>query len=110
MKEVTYKPRTQNQNSALWLYFTHLAKALNDAGLDMKKVLKPSVQITWNKDLVHDHLWVPIQKSVLGTESTKDLKKIGEIDQVYDIINRHISEQFGIHIPFPDDPDVAPLK
>ena len=42
------KQRTAKQNRALHLYFTHLADELNSAGLDMRKTLKPGVEIPWD--------------------------------------------------------------
>lgn len=96
--------RTNEQNRALWLFFGLLAKELNDAGLDMRLVLKPSVQIPWTKDSVHDHLWVPIQQAMTSKSSTKDLDKISEIDEIHTTLTRHLAERFGLEIiPFPSD-------
>jgi len=50
--EIKTGTRTLPQNSAMHLYFGWLAKAFNDAGLDMKKVLKPEVDIPWTAELV----------------------------------------------------------
>lgn len=93
--------RTLVQNSSMWLYFRKLGEALNDAGLDMRKVLKPEIEIPWNKDTVCDHLWRPIQKAVTGKESTKELdtKQPGE---VYEVLNRYTASKLGISVPFPD--------
>ena len=38
-----------------------IANALNDAGLDMKKVLKPEIDIPWNTATVKEYLWRPVQ-------------------------------------------------
>lgn len=93
------KKRTIQQNRALHLYFQMIADALNDAGLDMKKVLKPEVDIPWNKTNVKEFLWRPIQKLQLGKKSTKQLTT-DEIDKVFDTLNRHIAK-FGISVAFP---------
>lgn len=94
------KPRTEAQNKALHLYFTQLAEVLNDSGYDMKKVLKPTVDIPWSSKNIKEFLWRPIMKIQTGKESTKDLTT-KEIDEVFDVINRHLSEKFGITIEFP---------
>jgi hypothetical protein len=47
----TAKPRTMAQNSALHLWLGQVAQTLNDAGLDMKKTLKPNVDIPWTVQL-----------------------------------------------------------
>ena len=49
--------RTQRQNSALHPTLRLLGDRLNSAGLDCKKVLKPSVDIPWTLDLVKDQLF-----------------------------------------------------
>lgn len=103
MAEYTQKPeqkRTDAQNRALHLYFTLIADTLNDAGLDMRKVLKPGVDIPWSTDTVKEYLWRPIQKLQLRKESTTQLIT-KEIDKVFDTLNRHLGEKFGIHEDFP---------
>jgi hypothetical protein len=92
--------RTELQNRALHLYFTFIAGALNDAGLDMRKVLKPEVSIPWSTETVKEYLWRPIQKLQLGKTSTTQLTT-KEIDLVFDTLNRHLGEKFGVHEDFP---------
>lgn len=92
--------RTTQQNKALHLYFTMLADELNGAGLDMRKALKQDIEIPWGTESVKDYLWRPIQRVVLKKESTTELTT-NEIDKVWEILNRHLGEKFGIHIPFP---------
>lgn len=100
MEEEPKKQRTTLQNRALHKYFELLADTFNDAGLDMKKVLKPEVDIPWNKETVKNYLWRPIQKAQLEKESTTELTT-QEIDLVFNTLNRHISEKFGLSEPFP---------
>ena len=94
------KQRTEQQNKALHVLFTLLANTLNDAGLDMRKVLKPTVDIPWTTQTVKDQLWRPVQQAMLGKESTTELSTT-DIDKVFDVINRHLGEKFGIHEDFP---------
>ena len=96
------KPKlTRSQQNALHKYFELLAEALNSAGLDMKKVLKPGVAIPWSPISVKEFLWRPIQKACLGKQSTTELNKFEDINIVYDTLNRHLSEKFYISEPFP---------
>ena len=98
------KQRTPSQNNALWLFYEMLAKSLNDAGLDMRIVLKPSYQIRWTKENIHDNLWIPIQKYLYGTNSTTFLKKQEQIDKIHETIMQGLGEKFGVeYIPFPVD-------
>ena len=94
------KPRTDRQNKSLHLYFTLLAEALNDAGLDMRKVLKPSISIPWTPQTIKENLWKPIMEFQLQKSSTTEMTT-KDIDVVYDTINRHLGEQFGITVEFP---------
>lgn len=93
------KDRTPRQNRALHLYFQKMAETLNDAGLDMRTVLKPGVEIPWSKESVKNYLWKPVQSLQLGKESTTELTT-KEIDLVFETVNRVLSKH-GIHQPFP---------
>lgn len=98
--EKSYPKRTNQQNKAIHILFTEYAKALNEAGFDMRKTLKPSIAIPWTGRSVKEFLWKPIQKAQLNKTSTTELTTV-EIDEVFDTINRHLGERIGIHIPFP---------
>lgn len=95
-----YEQRTPRQNRALHVLFQLLANTLNDNGLDMKKTLKPSVDIPWTGASVKEWLWKPMQKAQLNKDSTTKLTTV-EIDQVFDTLVRHLGEQFGISLNFP---------
>lgn len=96
----TEKQRTIQQNRALHLYFTLVANALNEAGLDMRVVLKPGIAIPWSAETVKEHLWRVIQKAQLQKESTTELST-ADIDKVWLTLNTHLAEKFGIDQPFP---------
>jgi hypothetical protein len=96
----TGKQRTPTQNRCLHLYCTQLSTALNDAGFDMKKTLKPSVEIPWRMEMAKEHLWGPIQKVVTGHSSTTKPER-KQYSEIYDVLNRHISGKFGIYVPWP---------
>lgn len=93
------KQRTSQQNRALHKYFSQVAETLNAAGLDIRTVLKPEVEIPWSGDSVKNFLWRPIQQIYLQKESTTRLTT-GEIDKVYDVMNMHLAKH-GVHVPFP---------
>lgn len=93
-----YPQRTPLQNRALHLYFQLVADALNNAGLEKAVVLK-GMEIPWSKDSIKDDLWRPIQKALLGKESTTELNT-KEIDEIFDVLNRHLAK-FGIHEEWP---------
>ena len=94
--------RSNEQNNALHLGLSMIAKSLNDAGLDMKKVLKPEVDIPWTTDSVKEYLWRPVQKVMTGKKSTTELNKTNEIDEVWEVLMRHLGEKHELEfIPFP---------
>ena len=93
------KARTLRQNAALHKYFVKLFNALNDAGLDMRKVLKPEIEIPWTLSSVKEYLWRPVQRIMLEKESTTELETT-EVDEVYRVVDRKMIEK-GINVPFP---------
>lgn len=105
LKEVRPRQqRTSPQNRALHKDCAIIAEKLNDAGWDMRKLLK-IVEIPWTTNSVKEWIWKPIQKSMFGKESTTELEKHVEIDKVHDVVMRELGRACGIEYhPFPHDP------
>ncbi len=97
--------RTPSQNNSLHLWFDLVAKELNEAGYTVQMVLKEKVDLDFDGDKVKELLWRPAQQAILKKKSTTELKKITDIDRVWEHLNRHLGEKFGIHVPFPANPD-----
>lgn len=95
--------RTDQQNKALWAYFTELAEELNASGQDMRKVLKPEVEIPWTKESIHKFLWKPVQKIMFDIDSTTQLD-VKQVSEVYETLNRHTVKR-GVSVPFPSNED-----
>lgn len=100
----TKKRRTITQNSAMHLYFRQLAEALNDAGLDQRKMLKRSVEMPWSEHSVKEFLWWPIQQAVTSKDSTARLNT-KEVSMVYDVLNRHLAHKLGVVVAWPEVQD-----
>lgn len=99
------KTRTQLQNDSLHLWFSMLAKTLNEAGVDLRQVLTPDVRVMPTDKNVKEFLWRPIQEAMFGKRSTTTLST-QDIDKIYDVINRHLSENWLIQTPkFPNKED-----
>lgn len=92
--------RTLSQNAAIHKYLAELSQALNDAGLDQRKVLKHDAEIPWHMESAKDNLWRPIQKAVTGVESTTELTT-AQVSEVYQVLDRHLGSKTGVSIPFP---------
>jgi len=98
--------RTSDQNRALHLDCKLIAEKLNDAGLDMRRVLKPTYNIPWTTDSVKEHLFKPVMNAMFGHTSTTELQKFYEIDKIHDVLMRELGEKFGIEShEFPHDPN-----
>ena len=101
--------RTDQQRKAIEVYCRLLSEAINDAGFEMKAVLEvKQVDVPWTQDRVKDILWKSLQAPMFpetvndkGEASTTKLES-GEVNKVYEVLDRHIAEHFGVHIPFPD--------
>jgi len=93
--------RTLPQNSSLHLYFTMLGDALNSAGLDQRKVLKPEIDIPWTTTSVKENLWKPLQLAMVGHDKTSKLDTT-EVSKVYEVLNRHTASKLGVSLNFPN--------
>jgi len=93
--------RSDKQNAAIHLYCSQLSQALNQDGFDMRAVISKEVDMFWTPYTVKEFLWKSTQKNLFGKTSTKQLNRNGEIEKIYDVINKAIGERCGIHIPFP---------
>lgn len=104
MKTPTQKPalvRTYRQNRALHLWLRMIAEELNSGGYNVNVVMKQRMEIDWTPELVKELLWRPTQKIILGKKSTTSLKKTEDIDKIYDHLNRHLGEKFGVYVGWP---------
>ena len=101
--------RSGVQNNSLQLYCQRMADALNDAGFDMKYIMKDDADIPWSKDSVREHLWMGIQKAVTGQSSTTE-PSTTEYVNIYDILNRHMINKHGIAVEWPSNPAHEMLK
>ena len=90
--------RTLQQNQALFRFFDLLASTLNAENLTVDVILRADTQ--WNKERVLELLWRPLQKSMIGKESTTKLTT-KELTEVYDTLNKALGEKLGIHVSFP---------
>ena len=43
---------------------------------------------------------------MFGIDSTIKLKKTEQIEMIYDVINKKLSESFGVYVPFPNKEDL----
>ena len=92
------RQRTMTQNKALHLWFRFLAETLNDAGLDMRTVIREDVDIPWTGPAVKEYIWRPVQKALQQKESTTEANRT-DYTAVREVIARHLGERFGVQVP-----------
>lgn len=94
--------RSSLQNRALHLFFTQVAKELNDIGIPFvyRGLKGQDMDMQWTGELFKQMTWKPIQEALYGTTSTTKLKR-NQIDPIFDIINKFFAEK-GIEISFPN--------
>lgn len=94
--------RTPLQNRSLHKYFSMLAEDLNDAGLDMRKTLKPEIEMPWTQENIKNLMFKPIIQAMFGVDSTTDLDT-KQISEAYEVLNRHTQSKLGIGILWPSN-------
>lgn len=100
---------TKPQRGATHIWFRLMSEALNDGGFDMKRTLKAEIEIPWDSEgrNFKEHMYKPVAETMFGVGSSEDLEP-GQVSQVVEVMNRHLSEKTGVHVPFPqDEPDYS---
>lgn len=90
--------RTGQQNNALHLFLAQLAAELNAAGYDMRKTLKPGVELPWTTQSAKEYLWRPIQEALTGKQSTTEITTV-EPTVIHETLARHLGEKLGVQCP-----------
>lgn len=101
--------RTASQNAALHLYLTQVANALAKEGHTMQDVTKAirRAEIVPTGAALKEVVWRPLMEIIHAKKSTTEMTK-QDIDPVYEAMNKWLGQEFGIHIPFPQNPDKFP--
>ena len=60
--------------------------------------------IPWSSESVKTFLWKPIQDAMFNKDSTTELDR-KEVSEVYEVLNRHLGEKFGVTVGFPSIED-----
>lgn len=95
--------RSKPQNNALHLFCSQLSDRLNEMGLGMREIMKPTYYFEWTMENVKNNLWRFFQIKITGKESTKDLSKVnGEIEKIHETLMRELGEKHKVEfIKFP---------
>jgi hypothetical protein len=104
--EVTTMQRTNQQNKSLQKGCELLAGQFNDAGLDMRKVLKPEVDIPWTRDSIREQMFNPIS-IIMHDGRTSSQLDTKEIKEVWAVVNRFTGEKHGITQEWPSEESLS---
>lgn len=76
-----------------------LADELNDRGLTVKQVMKPTWDMEWTPELVKSEIVSKIAHAVAKTERTHELST-ENLSKVVDVIDKNLLTKFDIDLPF----------
>jgi hypothetical protein len=95
------KVRTTPQNNALHKFYELLANKFNEKNITVQLFLTKVIELDWTPELVKEIAWRPLQRLLLQKKSTTELDNINDINTVYEHLNKHLGQEFGIYEPFP---------
>lgn len=104
LRALVPKDRTEKQSSSRWLYLDSIAKQLNDAGIDRQRlitVIKENAGVNAQNDRQTLYLdyWRPVHEALYPEKQR--LSKV-EIQKVYEAMNNHCANTFGVSAAWPD--------
>ena len=102
-----YKPkqRTVTQNSSLHLGFEIVAKACREKGITMNAIFeKARMEHETTAEAIKYDVFHRLMRSMYHIDSTTKLKKIGQIENVWDAMMKFLGENFELeYIDFPHE-------
>mgnify|MGYP001611906786 CR=1 FL=1 len=98
----TKEQRSLRQNDSLHLWERHIADAYNEKGLTVEAVLKNfKMELFWTKEAVHEIIIKTAIKRMYNKDSTTQILRGGEIDDLIDVITKFNAQMEIEYIPWP---------
>lgn len=101
--EALDKQRTSTQNRSLHLLFTQTSELCLEHGVEMRDIVLDEIPIECTPANIK-WLWKRVQKGLFKKKSTRELKKTGEIDIVWDNMNKLFIERTNGKVSLPEFP------
>jgi hypothetical protein len=100
--------RTTRQSRALHLWLTQVADELDKQGHTLQDVVKAikRAEIRPTMEALKEVMWKPLMLIMFKKKSTTQLEKL-EVDKVYEVANKFLSDNFETHVPFPSQDELA---
>ena len=96
--------RTEQQKKAIEVYCREVAKAMNDEGHDLKAVLTAKkVDVPCTQQNIKDVVFKGIEQALFPEKTSTTQLTTGEVNEIYDVMNRWLANNFSIHVPFPSE-------
>ncbi len=98
------RERTSDQNRALHLWLSKKSQQCRDAGVTVQMAFGKTVELEMTPEIMKE-IWRTVQNAIFQNgKSTKNLEKVGQIEEVYEHLNRFFSEKFNLPgTDFPHD-------
>ena len=95
---------TRQQQKSLFKWLGLIADALNQEGITLNEFLMPAIEVPATKENLHKTFLKQLIKNLHNEDSTTEIKKNKEIDQLIDIITLHCANNFQLSVPpFPSE-------
>ena len=94
--------RTEQQHKSLFFWFGQIEKICAEIGITIPMLMRHVIELQVKKAWLH-WLWKVLQKALFGTDSTKKLEKVGQIDDMQDHFVALFAKE-GVELPpFPSN-------
>lgn len=100
--------RTDTQNRSLHLFYKQLSDECLAKGIELRELVRDEVPIPVTPENIK-WMWKLLQKGMFGTVSTKELKKSGQIEQVYNVFGSILAERTKGEVVLPPWPSMESL-
>ena len=96
--EPFHKIRSSKQNAALHLWFTQMADLLNNKGITFESIA--GLEAPFTAEYIKVNWFKPIAFAMFEINTTTKLNS-NQINQIFDVVSKHLSEMTGEFIEFP---------
>lgn len=90
---------SRQQQKSLFKWLGLIADELNREGITLNEFLMPAIEVPATKENLHKTFLKQLIKNLHNQDSTTEIKKKKEIDELIDIITLHCANNFQLSVP-----------